>query len=60
MFKKVLVTGATGNVAGIVIPQLSQKGIEVNAFVHNRSKADKITKLKGVTIFEGNFSDRNH
>ena len=57
MFKKVLVTGATGNIASLVIPQLLAKGIEVNAFVHNRNKADKL-KLKGVEIFEGEFTDQ--
>ena len=58
MYKKVLVTGATGNIAGYIIPQLSAKGISVNAYVHHKSKADKI-KMKGVEIFEGNYTDQN-
>ena len=59
MFKKVLITGATGHIAGVlVIPQLSSKGIEAMAYVHNKSKADKI-KLKGVEIFEGEFTNQN-
>lgn len=58
MFNKILITGATGNIAGLVIPQLFAKGIQINAFVHNKSKADKI-KLKGVEIFEGEFTNPN-
>jgi uncharacterized protein YbjT (DUF2867 family) len=58
MYRKVLVTGATGNIASLVIPQLVAKGIQVNAYVHNKSKADKI-KQKGVEIFEGEFTDQN-
>ena len=57
MAKKVLVTGATGNIAGYLIPQLISKGFTVNAYVHNESKADKI-KQPGVEIFEGDFTDQ--
>ena len=58
MYKKVLVTGATGNIAGLVIPQLVANGIQVNAYVHHKEKADKI-KQNGVKIFEGEFTDQN-
>ena len=55
MSKKVLITGATGNIASLVIPQLIEKGIDVRAFVHNASKAEKL-KAEGVEIVEGDFS----
>lgn len=58
MTKKILVTGATGNIAGIVIPQLVAKGILVNAFVRNKANAEKI-KLPGVEIFEGDYSNQD-
>lgn len=55
MSKKVLVTGATGNIASLVIPQLIEKGVSVRAFVRNVSKAEKWKKM-GVEIVEGEFS----
>ena len=55
MSKKVLITGATGNIASLIIPQLIEKGIDVRAFTRNASKAEKL-KVKGVEIIEGDFS----
>ena len=54
MAKKVLVTGATGQTASYVIPQLVRKGLMVRAFVHDVSKAEKLRNL-GVEIVEGEF-----
>ena len=37
---KVLVTGATGNVASGLIPALRSAGVEVRALVHDESKPE--------------------
>jgi uncharacterized protein YbjT (DUF2867 family) len=57
MSKKVLITGATGNIATLVIPALIENGITVRAFVRNAKKAESLEKL-GVEIFTGDLSDQ--
>lgn len=42
--KKVFITGATGNIASYVIPQLIDAGISVNALVKDKTKADGLKK----------------
>ena len=37
--KPILVTGATGNISSLVIPQLLASGSKVRALVHNADKA---------------------
>ncbi|MCH8903760.1 MAG: SDR family oxidoreductase [Bacteroidetes bacterium] len=58
MSKTILVTGATGNIAGLVIPELIKQGATVKAFVHDASKAEKI-KEAGAEIIEGEYSDQD-
>jgi uncharacterized protein YbjT (DUF2867 family) len=57
MSKKVLVTGATGNIASLVIPQLIQAGLEVNAYIHDAAKGAQLTD-QGVKVFVGEFTDQ--
>lgn len=57
MSKKVLITGATGNIATLVIPALIENGITVRAFVRNAKKTESLKKL-GVEIFVGDLSDQ--
>ncbi len=38
---KILVTGATGNVAGVLIPNLTNLGEDVRALVRDESKAQR-------------------
>ncbi len=57
MSQKVLITGATGNIASMVIPALIEKGILVRAFVRNSSKAENLRSL-GVEVFEGNLNSQ--
>ena len=57
MKKSILVTGATGNIAGLVIPELVNRGAKVRAFVHDTSKADKL-KETGVEIIQGEYSNQ--
>src|SRR5438105_78370 len=56
MPKKILITGATGNIAGLVIPQLLEKGVEVKAYTHHADKAEKFAAM-GAEIIEGDFSE---
>jgi len=58
MSKKILVTGATGNIAGFTIPQLINGGVTVHAYVRNIEKASRFAEL-GAELFEGDFSDQD-
>ena len=57
MNKKILVTGATGNIAGFVIPQLLQAGATVHAYVRDTNKASHLAE-QGAILFEGDFSNQ--
>ncbi len=57
MSKKVLITGATGNIATLAIPSLIENGLSVRAFVRNAQKAEGLKK-GGVEIFEGDLSNQ--
>ncbi len=50
----VLVTGATGNISSLVIPQLRQAGSRVRALVHNADKAKTLSDA-GVEVVVGDF-----
>lgn len=57
MKRKVLVTGATGNIGSIIVPQLLEEGVEVHALVRNEEKAKALAE-KGVKIFIGDFGSQ--
>jgi len=57
MGKTILVTGATGNIASYVIPQLLEAGATVRSFVRDASKASGLAEA-GVKLFEGDFTDQ--
>lgn len=57
MSKKVLITGATGNIARLAIPALIENGLSVRAFVRDAEKAENLKKI-GAEIFEGDLSDQ--
>lgn len=57
MNSKILVTGATGNIAGFVIPQLLQAGATVHAYVRDAKKASHLAEI-GAILFEGDFSNQ--
>ncbi len=57
MSKKILVTGATGNIAGFTIPQIIDGGATIHAYVRNADKASHLAEL-GAILFEGDFSDQ--
>jgi uncharacterized protein YbjT (DUF2867 family) len=53
--KKVLVTGATGNVGAHVVRELQARGVPVRAFVRNPAQA--ASRLGGAEIAAGDFAD---
>lgn len=57
---KILVTGATGNLGGLVIDELLNKTEANNivALVRDTQKAENL-KAKGIDIREGNYDDEN-
>ena len=57
MNNTVLVTGATGNIGSLVIPELVKRGVSVRAYVRDTAKAS-LLRAQGVTLFEGDFSDQ--
>jgi uncharacterized protein YbjT (DUF2867 family) len=54
--KPILVTGATGNISSLVIPQLSARGARVRALVHSADKAKALSD-KGVETVVGDFEN---
>ena len=50
----VLITGATGNVAGLLIPALQEAGEQVRALVHDVSKSQHLESL-GVEVVVGDM-----
>ena len=56
MAKRITITGATGNIASLVIPTLLEKGAQVKALVRDPSKAEGLRE-SGVEIVEGEFTD---
>ncbi len=53
--KKMLVTGATGNVGSRVVRELQGRGVSVRAFVRDPDKAAAM--LDGVELVFGDFSN---
>ena len=56
MARKVLVTGASGNIGGGVVPQLIKQGVDVRVYVRDAAKAEKL-KAAGAEPFVGDFLD---
>jgi uncharacterized protein YbjT (DUF2867 family) len=54
--KPILVTGATGNISSLVIPQLRAAGAKVRALVHNADKAKALAD-KGIEAIVGDFEN---
>ncbi|MGA2640564.1 MAG: SDR family oxidoreductase [Spirochaetia bacterium] len=54
--KPILVTGATGNISSLIIPQLLASGSKVRALVHNAEKAKALSD-KGIEVIVGDFDN---
>lgn len=57
MTTKILVTGATGNVATLVLPQLKQKGATVRVLLRNDAKAADY-KAQGYEVAIGDYTNK--
>lgn len=55
---KVLATGATGQYAGLVVPALVERGIEVRALIHDPGKADLARRHGATETVEADLADR--
>ena len=56
-YGKILVTGATGNVGSLLVPNLISLGADVRALVRNGSKAQGLKDL-GVELVVGDLDKR--
>lgn len=56
---RVLATGATGQYAGLVVPALVERGVEVRALVHDPTKADVARRHGASETVEADLSDRS-
>lgn len=52
----ILVTAAAGNTGSVLVPKLLNQGVDVRAFVHDRSKAQSLAEA-GAEIYEGDLRD---
>ena len=53
--KKILITGATGNIAGVTLPHLLSSAADVRALIRDESKAEELKAL-GVEVVIGDLS----
>lgn len=56
MTQKILVTGATGNISSLVLPQLKDKGVQVRVLLKNDAKAADF-KSQGFEVVIGDYSN---
>lgn len=56
MKKTILVTGATGNIGSLIVPQLIDGGARVKVLVRNKAKAEHYANM-GVELIEGDFNN---
>ncbi len=54
---KVLVVGATGKFAGLVIPELKKRGVTVYGLLHNKNKAEEAKKRGADELVTGDLND---
>jgi uncharacterized protein YbjT (DUF2867 family) len=55
---RVLAVGATGQFAGLIVPALVAKGLQVRALVHDPTKADRARQLGATETVAGDLRDR--
>ncbi len=54
---RVLAVGATGQFAGLVVPALAAKGVQVRGLVHDPAKADRVRELGADEAVAGDLRD---
>jgi uncharacterized protein YbjT (DUF2867 family) len=54
-----VLAGATGQFAGLVVPALVAKGLQVRALVHDPTKADRVRELGAQETVAGDLRDRS-
>jgi uncharacterized protein YbjT (DUF2867 family) len=54
--RKILVTGATGNIGSLLIPQIVESGAGVRAFVRDAAKGDALSQ-QGIDVIKGDLND---
>ena len=57
--RRCLVTGATGYIGGLLVPQLLEKGHTVRALARTPSKLDEVPWHDQVEVAKGDLSDRD-
>ncbi len=55
---RILAVGATGQFAGLVVPALVSRGIQVRALVHDPAKADRVRAVGAQESVSGDLRDR--
>jgi uncharacterized protein YbjT (DUF2867 family) len=55
---RVLAVGATGQFAGLVVPALVARGVQVRALVHDPAKAERVRALGAQESVRGDLRDR--
>lgn len=57
--KKILITGAAGNLGGLLAENLKNKSVELNLMVHNNDVSQSLKRLSNVKIFEADLAEQN-
>jgi uncharacterized protein YbjT (DUF2867 family) len=55
---RVLAVGASGQFAGLIVPALVSKGLQVRALVHDPTKTDRVRELGATETVAGDLRDR--
>ncbi len=56
--KKILITGASGNLGGLLAEHLKNKSVELNLMVHNNDVSPSLKGLHNVKVFEADLAEK--
>lgn len=56
--KKILITGASGNLGGLLAENLKNKNVELNLMVHNNDVSPSLKGLNNVKVFEADLAEK--
>lgn len=57
--KKILITGAAGDLGGLLAENLKNKNVELNLMVHKKDVSPSLKGLDNVKIFEADLAEKN-